>query len=110
MTEANPPHAGRSDRTDRTINHISDQLDMVLAELKLIKTGFPEDEFGNVDTLGHRRYHEEMISAAKAQTKFWTDLRNDLIKKGLVWGLVVAVGLMVTGLAVKTGITWGSPK
>jgi hypothetical protein len=100
----------RSDRTERTLTHIEDQLDQALADLKIIKGAFPEDEFGNVDTLGHRRYHEEMISAAKAQTKFWEELRRDLIKKGLMWGLLAAIGLMATGLAVKTGITWNAGK
>lgn len=100
----------RTDRTERTLNHIEGQLEQALADLKVIKGAFPEDEFGNVDTLGHRRYHEEMIAAAKAQTKFWEELRRDLIKKGLMWGLIAAIGLMVTGLAVKTGITWNAGK
>lgn len=100
----------RTDKTERTLNHIEDQLEQALADLKVIKGAFPEDEFGNVDTLGHRRYHEEMIAAAKAQTKFWEELRRDLIKKGLMWGLIAAIGLMVTGLAVKTGITWNAGK
>jgi hypothetical protein len=98
----------RTDKTERTLNHIEDQLEQALADLKVIKGAFPEDEFGNVDTLGHRRYHEEMISAARAQTKFWEELRRDLIKKGLVWGLLAVLGLAVTGLAVKTGITWNT--
>jgi len=100
----------RTDKTERTLNHIEDQLEQALADLKVIKGAFPEDEFGNVDTLGHRRYHEEMISAARAQTKFWEELRRDLIKKGLVWGLLAVLGLAVTGLAVKTGITWNAGK
>lgn len=100
----------RSGRTEQTLSHIEDQLELALADLKIIKGAFPEDEFGNVDTLGHRRYHEEMISAAKAQTKFWEELRRDLIKKGLMWGLLAAIGLMATGLAVKTGITWNAGK
>jgi len=100
----------RTDRTERSISHIEEQLDQVLADLKSIKGAFPEDEFGNVDMLGHRRYHEEMIAAARAQTKFWEELRRDLIKKGLVWALIAVIGLAVTGLAVKTGITWGAGK
>lgn len=97
----------RTDRTERTLSHIEDQLDQALADLKVIKGAFPEDEFGNVDTLGHRRYHEEMIAAAKAQTRFWQDLRNELVKKGLLWAIIIALGLMGTGLMMKTGITWG---
>lgn len=97
----------RTDRTERTLTNIEAQLDQALSDLKAIKGAFPEDEFGNVDTIGHRRYHDEMIAAAKAQTKFWEELRRDLLKKGLLWGLVAAIGLMATGVAVKTGITWG---
>lgn len=96
----------KTDQTERTLIHIEDQLEQALADLKVIKGAFPEDEFGNVDILGHRRYHEEMITAAKAQTKFWEELRRDLIKKGLMWGLLAVIGLAVTGLAVKTGISW----
>lgn len=92
------------------MSHIESQLDKVLAELKSIKAAFPEDEFGNMDSTGHRRYHEEMIAAAKAQTAFWTDLKNELVRKGLFGLLVIALGLMFTGLMVKTGITWSGPK
>ena len=100
----------KTDHTEQSINNIEEKLDQVLADLKTIKDAFPEDEFGNVDTIGHRRYHEEMISAARAQTKFWEELRRDLIKKGLMWGLLAVIGLAVTGLAVKTGITWNAGK
>lgn len=95
---------------ERSIARIERQLDKVLAELQMIKSAFPEDEYGNMDGTGHRRYHEEMIAAAKAQTAFWTDLRNEMLRKGLFGLLVIALGLMATGLAVKTGITWGGTK
>lgn len=97
-------------RTERSMAHIEAQLEQVLSELKSIKTAFPEDEFGNMDGTGHRRYHEEMIAAAKAQTAFWNDLKNELVRKGLFGLLVIALGLMATGLMVKTGITWGGPR
>ena len=96
--------------TERTLSRIESQLELAIADLKIIKNAFPEDEFGNIDTIGHRRYHEEMIGAAKAQTAFWTGLRQEMIRKGLLWGLIVVVGLIGTGLMVKTGITWGTPK
>jgi hypothetical protein len=98
--------APKTDDTESAFTYIEEQLEQALADLKVIKSAFPEDEFGNVDTLGHRRYHEEMITAARAQTKFWEELRRDLIKKGLMWGLLAVIGLAVTGLAVKTGISW----
>ncbi len=100
----------RTDRTERTLTHIEAQLDQALADLKALKGAFPEDEFGNVDTLGHRRYHDEMIAAARAQTEFWTKLRQELIRKGIIWGVVAAFGLMIIGVSVKTGITWGGSK
>lgn len=100
----------RTQNTERTMAHIEAQLDEVLAELKAIKSAFPEDEYGNMDGTGHRRYHEEMIAAARAQTAFWNDLKNELVRKGLFGLLVIALGLMFTGLMVKTGITWGGPK
>lgn len=100
----------QADQGERALHHIEDQLEQVIADLKVIKSAFPEDEFGNVDTLGHRRYHEEMIAAAKAQTRFWQDLRNELVKKGLFWAIIIALGLMGSGLMVKTGITWGVGK
>jgi hypothetical protein len=98
------PHA-----VDR-IAQIEAKLDKVLSDLHTIKNAFPEDEFGNVDAIGHRRYHDEMIEAAKAQTKFWQDLRNELLRKGLFWAIIIGLGLMGSGLAVKTGIVWGGPK
>ncbi len=100
----------RVDNSERTLNHIETQLEQVIADLRVIKSAFPEDEFGNVDTLGHRGYHEEMIAGAKAQTRFWQDLRNELVKKGLLWAIIIALGLMGSGLMMKTGITWGAGK
>lgn len=91
-------------------SHIEVQLDQIIHELQTIKKAFPEDEFGNIDAIGHRRYHDEMIEAAKAQTKFWHDLRNELLRKGLLWAIIIALGLMGSGLMVKTGITWGGTK
>lgn len=91
-------------------SHIEDQLDEILAELKLIKGAFPENEDGTIDVAGHKRYHEEMIAAAKAQTEFWRELKLDIAKKG-VWGIsVIVVGLIVSGLAVKIGFPWTPTK
>ena len=89
---------------------IEEQLARILDDLQTIKKAFPEDEYGNVDALGHRRYHDEMIEAAKAQTKFWQDLRRELLRKGLFWALIIALGLMGSGLMVKTGLTWDVTK
>jgi hypothetical protein len=89
---------------DNKTAHIEEQLNIIIAELKSIKSAFPEDEFGQVDVTGHRRYHEEMLAAAKAQTEFWRELKLDIAKKG-IWGLlIVIVGLILSGIAVKFGI------
>lgn len=87
-----------------------EKLDAILAELKIIKNAFPEDESGNIDADGHRRYHEEMIKAAQAQTAFWRELKLDLAKKGLFGLLVILVGLILSGLAVKIGVPWTPAK
>lgn len=90
--------------------HVEQQLDAILEELKLIKGAFPENDDGSIDVAGHKRYHEEMIAAAKAQTEFWRELRLDIAKKG-VWGLlIIVIGLVLSGLAVKIGIPWTPSK
>lgn len=91
-------------------SHVEAQLDQIIQDLQTIKKAFPEDEFGNVDAIGHRRYHDEMIEAARAQTKFWQDLRMELVRKGLFWAIIIGLGLMGSGLAVKTGIIWDAHK
>lgn len=59
--------------------------------------------FPNEDLQGHRKYHERLLQAADAETKFWNDLKLDLAKKG-TWGiLIILIGLIVTGLSVKLG-------
>lgn len=89
---------------DNKMAHIEEQLNTIIAELKSIKSAFPEDEFGQVDVTGHRRYHEEMLAAAKAQTEFWRELKLDVAKKG-VWGLIIVIiGLVLSGIAVKFGV------
>ncbi len=94
----------------KSVSHVEKQLDEILAELKVIKGGFPENEDGSIDVAGHRKYHEEMIEAAKAQTAFWRELKLEIAKKG-IWGLIIiALGLILSGLAMKTGIAWAPTK
>lgn len=86
---------------------IEDRLDEILGELKKMHGAFPRTDDGETDFDGHRRYHESMIKAAEAQTKFWEELRLDIAKKG-VWALLtILVGLTITGLAVKFGLHHG---
>lgn len=85
---------------------VDEQFTAILNELSRLKTAFPEDESGEYDLAGHRRYHDAQIAAAKAEEAFWRDLKLDLAKKG-VWAIVlVLIGLLVTGLAAKLGWTW----
>jgi len=90
--------------THAEANKIESQLDEILAEIKKIHGGFPRNEDGDTDFMGHREAHEQMIKAAKAQAEFWNELKLDVAKKG-VWGiLIILVGLVITGLAAKIGI------
>lgn len=93
-------HLAKSDN-----DHLDQRFDEVLGELKKMQTGFPRNADGTVDFDGHRRYHESMIEAAKAQTEFWRDLKLEIAKKG-VWSLLVIVcGLVTLGLSAKLGFT-----
>ena len=60
--------------------------------------------FPNEDPLKHRLYHEAVMRAAEAQEKFWNELRLDVAKKS-AWGvMILLIGLLLAGLAAKTGV------
>lgn len=83
---------------------IEHKLDLILDEMRSIRGGFPKNETGDVDYEGHRRYHEQLIKAAEAQTEFWRDLKFEIAKKG-VWSLLyVLCGLVALGISAKFGI------
>ena len=53
---------------------------------------------------GHRKAHEAMIAAAKAEEQFWQDLRRDVAKKS-IWGILHILTILLLGtLAVKLGV------
>lgn len=83
---------------------IDHKLDLILDEMKSIRGGFPKNEDGSVDYDGHRRYHEQLIRAAEAQTEFWRELRLDIAKKGAWSLLVIVLGLVSIGLMAKLGL------
>lgn len=83
---------------------IEHKLDLILDELKLMRGAFAKKEDGSIDFDGHRQYHEEMIRAAKAQTKFWEDIRLEVAKKGVLFLLITVCGLMVVGIQTKFGV------
>ena len=83
---------------------IEQKLDLILAEMKSLKGAFPKNQDGTTDFDGHRRYHEQLIKAAEAETEFWRELKLDIAKKGM-WGLLVILcGLILAGLTAKLGI------
>lgn len=69
------------------------------------KIGEVHEAFPNRDLAGHRKYHERLLAAADAETRFWNDLKLDLAKKGTWSVLVVVIGLVVLGISVKLGFT-----
>jgi hypothetical protein len=84
-----------------TIEH---KLDLILVEMRHMRGAFPKDEDGEVDYDGHRKYHESLIKAAEAQEAFWTDLKKEIIKKGVLGALVIAIGLLWLGAQAKLGL------
>jgi hypothetical protein len=87
---------------EQSIEH---KLDLILVEMRHVRAAFPKDEDGEVDYDGHRKYHESLIRAAEAQEAFWNDLKKELIKKGLLGAIVIAIGLLWLGAQAKLGIT-----
>ena len=85
-----------------TIEH---KLDLILVEMRHMRGAFPKDEDGEVDYDGHRKYHESLIKAAEAQEAFWTDLKKEIIKKGVLGALVIAIGLLWLGAQAKLGLS-----
>ena len=83
---------------------IERKLDLILDEVKHMRAAFPKDEQGEVDYDGHRKYHEHLIKAAEAQEAFWTDLKKEIIKKGVLGALVIAIGLLWLGAQAKLGL------
>ena len=89
--------------TPITNEDLHNRLKEICSSLHGMEKAFPKNEDGSLDVDGHRRYHESMIDAAKAQEAFWKELKLDLAKKGL-WGiLVLVIGFAVVGMLAKAG-------
>ena len=86
---------------EQSIEH---KLDLILVEVKHMRSAFPKDEDGEVDYDGHRKYHESLIRAAEAQEAFWTDLKKEILKKGILGALIIALGLLWLGAQTKLGL------
>jgi hypothetical protein len=89
---------------DALRTEIAGELKTMNATLNAFVGAFPHTDDNTPDFGGHRSYHESLIKAARAEEAFWIDLRRDLIKRGVVWGITIAIGLMAIGLQVKLGI------
>lgn len=75
-------------------HHIEEQV-----RWEKIMSAFPDG-----DPVQHRLYHEAVMRAAKAQENFWNELRLEVAKKS-AWGvMLLIIGLLLTGLAIKTGL------
>lgn len=77
------------------------KIDRILDAQEAIAGAFHRDEDGQIDFIGHKRYHDAAIMAAKAQEDFWRGLRYDLTKRGIIWGIITILGLASLGLAWK---------
>lgn len=80
---------------------LKEKIDLVLLKLKQLEAAFPHDETGDVDWIGHRRYHDAKITAAKAEAEFWTALKLDIAKRG-AWAIItILAGFVLFGLVMK---------
>lgn len=80
---------------------IEEKLDAIIKRLDMIENAFPDG------TVNHRNAHEQMIAAAKAEERFWSELYLDAAKRGVAgvaWLIVILLGLAITGLAFKLGL------
>ncbi len=65
---------------ERLAQHMVDVTEaLAKAMAKMMADSFPEG-----DPQGHRRYHESSIRQAEAKAEFWSKLRIELAKYGLV--------------------------
>ena len=84
---------------DKIASHsLEAKVDLVLSQLAYINRAFPD----GVDS--HRKAHEAMMKAAVAEERFWTELKLDIAKKGILTLLVTLFGLAAVGLSVKFGL------
>lgn len=82
----------------KEMRHIAEMIGDIKTSIEEINKAFPDG------TIEHRKAHEAMINAAKAQQAFWDDLKLDIAKKG-VWGLlIIIIGLVLVGLSTKLGL------
>ena len=82
-------------------DHEEREQERILSMLNQLKLdAFPDGP------IPHKESHQAMLDAAKAEKKFWDDLRGDILKKS-IWGVLqILVTLIGLGLAAKLGINF----
>lgn len=80
------------------IEALGQKLDELRHSSEEVMSAFPDGP------QAHRKAHEAMISAAKAQEAFWSELKLDIAKKGIWATLILVLGLVIVGLQQKYGL------
>ena len=80
-------------------DELSAMIDNKIADAKMqLLYAFPDG------VEGHRKSHEALIAAPKAEQALWQDLTRDVAKKS-IWGILHILTVLLVGtLAVKLGI------
>jgi hypothetical protein len=83
----------------RERDELSGMIDTKIADVRAqLLYAFPDG------VEGHRKAHQALIDAAKAEQEFWSELRRDVAKKS-IWGILHILTVLALGtLAVKLGI------
>lgn len=91
---------------DELAAHEAREVEFIAKQIDKVMAAFPDR-----DVEGHCEFHQAKIDAAKAEEKFWSELKFDLAKKGLVGIITVLVGMVVLGFgAWVSTLTHGAPK
>ena len=83
---------------------INERLSEIESQIASLRRAFPKSDEDEIDYMGHRKYHEVVMQAEIAKTKFWNELRAEIVKKGLWFAFIVILGLAVNGLMLKLGL------
>ena len=97
-----PP--GHNYETCEGLKRLEGKIDQIIAAQKAFAGAFAKGQDDDADLIGHRLYHEAVISAVKAQADFWRGLRYDITRKGIWFLLVTIFGLAAIGLVFRF---WG---
>lgn len=103
-TDGFDPFVPASEKLERrSHSSIERQLAEINSKLDRFEQAFPLDEYGNMDSAGHRQFHESKIAAAEAERIFWQELKMKLAEKGIIGIFTILVGLIIMGIVAKFG-------